>query len=229
MWKLTKVKDLDTRYANPTVCPGVSRQEIERLGGLSKLPLKEKVSCFEERYRVWMFDYAQLFVPTQYGGTAHDERICGNAGFAILAILNPYFNVVGHLCAETLPSKSEQAIKEGVRCVFPPLAERGNLHDELVNKIYMQTRNSIAHNGLTGEEIVLDGSYDNPLVYGLYAKKTTLVINPFKWYEHLREHFDRYIRVLKLTVPEVPARDTELQSRFDARFHTLGRLNEVKS
>jgi hypothetical protein len=99
---MPRVNDLNQVFNSPT-----SHIELpsEKLPG--NFPILDEddrtIVRFYSKYRLWMFDYAEIFTK----GTKIEKidppnlnQIKQDSGFAVLTLLNSYFDVIGQLCGK---------------------------------------------------------------------------------------------------------------------------------
>jgi len=140
------------------------------------------IEIFEWRYRFWILQFAERL--------SYDP----DGGFAVLVLLNAYFDMIAQLHGH----KWGKALDEGLKLVFPELESEETVRKKLGHDL----RAAIAHMGIT-TNIILQRGFSDPIVWGKYrGNQTTIVINPHLMLTHIRAHFDKYIASLRDPSPE---------------------------
>jgi hypothetical protein len=171
------VNDLDSKiavliYGQRTIT--YTTQEFPTRNALVKLDPEEQIAIVCERYKLWMLEIAD--------GLTENP----NAGYAILAILNSYFDMIAQLSGYMGTPKDR--VKHGLKMVFPELQNDLGIVDLLEDRL----RNPMAHMGITKDNIILIDLYDDPLVWGNFRAVEAIVINPRLWVRKIRTHFERF-------------------------------------
>lgn len=166
------------------------RNTTEYPQGHKSLTFLEKVESFRDSYKLWHFDIALSLTSSN-----------PDSGFAVLSILNLYFEILGRHLNGLTPQESRGKSRAntiiGINRVFPDLENNPHQIYELPEKLCDEIRNSIAHLGLTGSHIVLDGTYNSALTIHIYESDLIVfVINPTLWALHIYQDFYRYINEL---------------------------------
>ena len=237
---LKHIENLDKEFPDESliVCPDITKKDVPN-GNMEDLPYKQKVHCFKNNYKLWIFDFAELLIKGSNdfakvtSKTDHNvAEVTINSGFAVLATLNPYFEIIGKLYGESpyypysdVNRENKITPKTFIKCGIPIILSdlqklKLQQRNEIINRLYGPIRNSVAHSGLTGKSVILSLNYEEAVVYGIYKEKPAVVINSHRWYEVLKGHFDKYINILEKTEPLRPE-DVDLQTKFNDRFHTL--------
>jgi hypothetical protein len=175
---MPSVTDLDSRiavlvYGQRTIT--YTTDEFPTRNALLRLPPLEQIAVVCERYRFWMLNYAQELVQKP------------NAGYAALALLNSYFDMIAQLSGHATKGTSEP-IKEGLRMVFAELKTESPIVDLLEKRL----RNPMAHMGATSDHVILMELYEEPLVWGKFRGVKAIVINPRLWVKRISEHFEEF-------------------------------------
>lgn len=177
--------------------------------GRKSLTFQEKVESFRDSYKLWHFDIA-----LNLAGSNSDS------GFAILSILNPYFEVLGRHLNGLTPQEARVQSRVntiiGINRVFPELKKNPYNIEELSEKLCDGIRNSIAHIGLTGNNIILNGTINSALkIFVIDSNSIIFTINPTLWTIHIYQDFYRYINEL------LDENNIELRANFE-RCYTAG-------
>lgn len=198
---MPEVDDLEQRIG--TLIYGIrtityTTHELPTRKALIKLPEEEQIAVVCERYKYWFLAFAEKLEQEP------------NAGYAILALLNSYFEMIAQLHGnqEQGKGKTRGLVIAGLKLVFPELAE----NDAVATEIYERLRNPLAHMSATRDHVILIAAYDQPLVWGKHGEVDAIVINPKLWSKAIREHFDQFY--LRLQDP-----NSELRHRFLERIH----------
>jgi hypothetical protein len=172
------VNDLDKQiqvlvYGQRTVI--YTTQEFPTRNALIKLPPDDQIAVVCERYKLWMLKIVGDLVQRP------------DTGYAILAILNSYFDMIAQLSGFD-GLKPSQRVKEGLKLVFHELKNE----PDIVNGLEDRLRNPMAHMGVTKDSIVLIDLYTEPIVWGKFRGSEAIVINPRLWAKRIIQHFDEF-------------------------------------
>ncbi len=194
------VTDLDSKidvliYGQRTVI--YTTQEFPTRNALVKLPPDEQISLVCERYKLWMLDIA------------NELALNPNAGYAILAILNSYFDMIAQLSGFA-NIKPEERVLIGLKNVFPEL----NAEPDILAEINKNLRNPMAHMSITKDNVILIDLYDDALVWGNFREVRAIVINPRLWVKRISEHFEEFC----VNVSDLEPRYDQLRKHFLARI-----------
>lgn len=197
---MPRVKDLDQRIQSLIIGKVNEKPFTVQQFPISKYfqtqpdsAYEHMVEIFEWRYRFWILKFAKELSADPDGG------------FAVLVLLNAYFDMIAQLHGH---GRSE--VEEGLKLVFPELASESKVTSSLKYNL----RHAIAHMGLT-TNIILKEEYNDPIVWGPYrGNEMVIVINPRLMFEHIKSHFENYIAALKDPDP----RNDDLRTKFLARI-----------
>jgi hypothetical protein len=161
-------------------------------GRNSLATVEEQIDAFYDIYNVWLLKIAEQVININ------------DAGFAILLILNPYFEMIARyhrgLSAEEAKRQTANLVKEGFLLVFHELPGQPTLPETLVIEgLADALRHNIAHIGLTGRKILLSEDYQCALTVffdPLTSEIKLFGINPRLWVQNIRNHFENYVREL---------------------------------
>jgi hypothetical protein len=134
------------------------------------------VDIFEWRYQYWILQFA--------------ERLSedANGGFAVLVLLNAYFDMIAQLHGHKWGE-----IEEGLKLVFPELESEPKVTKYLKKHL----REAIAHMGIT-TNIILKEDFSDPIVWGPYrGEPMVIVISPRLMFVHIKSHFEKYTASLR--------------------------------
>ena len=162
------------------------------------LSLESKLGIFSDRVRGWQLDIAASLQSEPH------------AGFAILAIVSSYFEMIARYEAgDTSRTNPKGFFRQGVRSVLESYVEpRGSsIPLRQIDLLYEEVRCGMYHAGITGSSIRLKG--EGPVIV---IDGATLTINPNELVAILQDHFSRYCARL------LDASETDLRAAFEARF-----------
>jgi hypothetical protein len=170
-------------FSHITYAPGFTSETHP--GGPSTFTDDEWIEVVFRRYSVWVLDYAERLISDP------------NSGFAILLLLYPYFEMITRYRRGVKAEWKEglEFFSEGLSIVFDlELASQPQFIREGVAKwLYMNLRNDLAHGNLTGKGIGLSDDGTDRLWWDVNNGLICAVgVNPRKWVERVREHFDDY-------------------------------------
>lgn len=143
-------------------------------------PLKDEsdaVELLRKRVSGW------LFAPLH--GVAQDPH----AGFTLLSVLVPYFDLIGQYILGADSHGAEVAIHKGLQSVYP-----GRFAENERGRFIEIVRHGVAHCGFPREEALLCGEFTQ----GLEIQPGAILINPHRLLSELEEHFNQFIRDAKL-------------------------------
>lgn len=176
------VNDLDSQitilvYGQRTII--YTTQEFPTRKALLKLSPDEQIAIVCERYKLWILKVVE------------DLAKRPDTGYAILAMLNSYFDMIAQLSGfDNL--RPGQRVREGLKLVFHELKNEPNIVNELEDRL----RNPMAHMGTTKDIIVLIDQYPEPIVWGKFKGSDAIVINPRLWAMRIVEHFTEFSSLL---------------------------------
>lgn len=183
-----------------------SKYNSSDFGG--KPSLDEKILIFEDRVLGWQLAIAEE-IRRQIDDPANNETTMQHAGFALMAILFTYFEMIAqYMKGEDSNRKSPKFFGKGIESVFK---KKFSADDK--KKIYSRIRCGLYHSGLTKKGALIDGSYTEPIaVDGGLVK-----VNPHLLSPTLVTHFEGYIKTLKN-----PA-STKERSNFEKMYNKASR------
>jgi len=120
-----------------------------------------------------------------------------HSGYAVLAIVFSYFEMIGKLRAGFAKAgKSEYYFREGLLNVFPDLEAAGpEVQEDIVKILYRSGRCGLYHVGKVGGGMPISGGWPCALQYDYRYRK--VCINPHRLVPKLVDHLDLYVRELK--------------------------------
>jgi hypothetical protein len=151
--------------------------EFPTRNALNRLPELERIDLVCQRYKFWILEFAEKL--------ANEP----NSGYAVLALLNSYFDMIAQLSGLRHPrERVHERVTTGLKIVFPEL----NGERDLAKEIYERLRNPIAHMGGTKDQIILIDRFEEAITWGKYHNLDAIVINPRIWAKRIIEHFDNF-------------------------------------
>ena len=160
----------------------------------------QQITIFYKSCKEWLLKYADIL--------SEDE----GAGYAILALLNSYFETIAQLQKAKIKNRkkeTEELYLYGVREVFKE--ELKNAPPEVLVILYKKVRCSIAHRLLAGKNVMLSGERAEPIAWEFDQGRNPLVIiNPNLWLKRVYQHLEKYVDELK--------KDDELYKKFASQI-----------
>lgn len=165
--------------------------------------VEDKADVFADQINDWLLDHAHALASTDYERSQH-------AGFVILQILSPYFEMIAaFLKGQSSDHKSAQFWEYGFFYVFPELEQQvraSGVSDPekqmaaLAARFYAQVRCGLVHEGLTRNSVVVGRA--TPHVFNVAADRNTgqihhIEIDPFQLVASVQKNFDAYVAKLK--------------------------------
>jgi len=178
-------------YTTTTFAPGYTIGNFP--GGFASLTVDEKIDAFYQRYTVWVLSYAKRLLDVS------------DSGFAVLLLLNPYFEMIacrlqGVPASDRRDRKrgysSGKQWKTGLQEVFPEIKTSGKGEDTC-KQLYLSVRNELAHYGFISKPVGLSEDYKDAITFGEPGQAVEISINPRAWCARICDHFDQYIAQLK--------------------------------
>ena len=173
-------------------------QEFPTRNALVKLPPDEQIEIVCERYKHWLLSYARKLAQEP------------NTGYALLALLNSYFDMIASLSGHFSERSSNKRVKLGLPMVFRELATE----PQVVTMLVKYLRNPMAHMGTTSDHIILIDLYEEPIVWGSFHALEAIVINPRLWAMRICEHFDEFVNELRDPDPKYNQRRKDFLDRI---------------
>ncbi len=168
-----------------TFAPGFNSETHPN--GLTTLTDTEWIDAFYSSYSVWVLSYAERLVTD------------GNAGFAILLILYPYFQMISR-CKQGGTTNHFDEFSEGIKDVFKAELQvaEDSVQTQVAKHLYDNMRCEMAHGNLTGKGIALSDDNTPPIWWGFDNNDNVnaVGVNPRKWVIEVRRHFDKYREML---------------------------------
>jgi hypothetical protein len=165
------------------------------------LRIEDKIALFADRVRGWQLDIAQSL-------ESHHH-----AGFAVLAIVSSYFEMISKYERGHMSNKNSKAhFKLGVRSVLElHLSGESTLPDYLIDLLYEEVRCGMYHAGMTGPRVRIS---DAPGIPMIQLDQFGLTLDPHQLVRALQEHFSGY--VARLNDPANVTLRRNFEKRFDA-------------
>lgn len=153
------------------------------------------VDVFEDRTRNWFFLPASKLLDTP------------NCDIAAVALLINYFEGIEiYLTGEDSKNKSAEFFARGFERVFVVDAQAAEFSRKITASMYQQARCGFAHDGMFRNRVFFSRACSEPILV-TWPKKNgefdrsgsveSIVINPLRFFESIKTHFDRYIKQLR--------------------------------
>lgn len=158
--------------------------------------IEDMIDVFEDQVLYWHVEPAKMIRDYQH------------AGFAVLAIILPYFESVGYLQTGS-PAKPWRHFLSGMEAVFPeviPLVPK-----IILREFFDQVRNGVAHSGITKSKVVVAPAGRSPfevLVENGRIVRSIQVV-PRLLIDEVENHLRRYVAQLRDQTNEVLRRNFE--------------------
>lgn len=165
----------------------------------AKSTVDDKIDLFREQTLGWQLAPADACINGVSRLGLLDGGPAGilHSGYAVLAIVFSYFEMIGKLragFAET--GKSRYYFRKGLLNVFPALEASGpEVQKDIVEILYQSGRCGLYHAGKVGVRMPISGDWLYPLRYDSESRK--LRINPHRLVPELIKHLELYVRELK--------------------------------
>lgn len=153
------------------------------------------VDVFEDRIRNWfLFPASKLL----------DIPNCDIAAVSLL--LNYFEGIEIYLTGEDSKNRSADFFAKGFGRVFSIQGHASEFSSKIVAAIYSQARCGFAHDGMFRNRVSFSRIHPDPIlitwpkkngVFDHSAEVESIVINPPRLYESIKEHFDRYVKTLR--------------------------------
>jgi len=144
----------------------------------SPYDIDAKILVYEDRQKTWFFNIA--------------DRLKKNneAGFVILMIAAAYLESnQQYREGQSSRNGSSDAIKRSLRRIFPQITTQEE--DVFINGV----RCGLFHDGITKKGVFINASQNDIFTYNV--REETLIVNPHKFLESVKEDFKGYIKELK--------------------------------
>lgn len=159
-------------------------------GGPATFTDEEWIDAFYRSYSVWVLNPAENLVTDK------------DAGFAILLLIYPYFEMITRHNKGRKPKKKEyfEFFRDGILSVFQ--AELGAQPESIQNSVakllYENLRSDLAHGNLTGKGIALSDDNKPSIWWSIDTdgNANAVGVNPRLWTERVRHHFEAYRSIL---------------------------------
>lgn len=166
--------------------------------------IEDKIKLFEDQTIGWQLEIADDIINKNAENNRH-------AGFAILAILFSYFEMIGKYIKGANTRESKKYFRIGLLDVFPEFA----VNERIVDILYSEARCGMYHQAIVGKRIVLSRKYNKAIVQDKNDTEI-VVIDPHSLTTLLIKHFNGYIGCLKKN-------NTVSRQNFITRFDYLKR------
>lgn len=155
---------------------------------------EDLVDVFEDRMRYWFLMPAERLLKIPHGQ------------IAAVALLMSYFEGISiYLSGKDSKNESFEFFADGFSKVFSMNHVDQNALRIIVGAIYDQARCGFAHDGMFRNRVFFSDVPSKPLIYSFpkknglldYSQIESIIINPSRFYESIRTHFERYIKCLR--------------------------------
>jgi len=156
---------------------------------------EDLVDVFEDRMRNWFLLPAQRLLELPY------------CQIAAVALLISYFEGIEiYLTGQDSKNKSTEFFANGFFKVFSIDRSGAALSKGITDSIYEQARCGFAHDGMFRNRVFFSDKRPEPLlvtwpkkngVFDTTGRVESIVINPSRFFDSIRVHFDGYIKQLR--------------------------------
>lgn len=188
---------------------------------------EDLVDVFEDRMRHWFLNPAERLL-----GLPHCQ-------IAAVALLISYFEGIAiYISGEDSKDRSFEFFANGFSKVFSVDHEDKNAAWTIACAIYEQARCGFAHDGMFRNRVFFSAVPALPLLV-TYRKKNgisdlsqfqSIVINPYRFLESIRIHFERYLKILRdgsePALKEAFQNAVKLKWALDEEARAIGMLEE---
>jgi len=178
---------------------------------------EDLVDVFEDRMRHWFLKPAERLLETP------------DCQIAAVALLIAYFEGIAiYLSGEDSKNRSFEFFTEGFSKVFSIDHEDKSSSKIIARAIYDQARCGFAHDGMFRNRVFFSDVPSRPLLVSFRKKNgildlsqfESIVINPFRFLESIRIHFEGYVKSLR------EGSDTNLKRAFQNAVRLKWALGE---
>lgn len=194
---------------------------------LESASYEDLVDVFEDRMRHWFLNPAERLI-----GMPHCQ-------IAAVALLISYFEGIAiYLSGKDSKNRSFEFFANGFSKVFSVDHNDKNSSRIIARAIYDQARCGFAHDGMFRNRVFFSDVPSLPLLV-TYRKKNgvpdlsqfqSIVINPFRFLESIRIHFERYVKNLREgsdeTLKEAFQNAVKLKWALDEEARAIGMTEE---
>jgi hypothetical protein len=161
---------------------------------LESATYEDLVDVFEDRMRHWFLKPAELLLEIPH------------CQIAAVALLITYFEgIATYLSGKDSKKRSFEFFANGFSKVFSIDHEDKNSSKIIAHAIYNQARCGFAHDGMFRNRVFFSDVPSQPLLVSFRKKNgipdlsqfESIVINPFRFFESIRIHFEGYVKSLR--------------------------------
>ncbi|WMC93216.1 hypothetical protein [Kineothrix sp. MB12-C1] len=182
-------------YAHSPTCV-VDEQNGDKQ--LYPLTTNNKILIYEREVNGWFLDVASELIDKDMNNNTI------NNGFVALMILFSYIEgVQQYKMGMSSNRHSEQFFCDGFKEIFTDI----DTEDNLIKNLYRNARCGLFHNGMVGNQILIDYKFDLAINFN-----DTIKINPLLFLNAIQLDFNRYITLLK------DENNQEIRKKFIAIF-----------
>ena len=188
---------------------------------------EDLVDVFEDRMRHWFLKPAERLLETP------DFQI------AAVALLMAYFEGIAiYIRGEDSKNRSFEFFADGFSKVFSSDHEDKNSSKIIARAIYDQARCGFVHDGMFRNRVFFSNAPSRPLLVSFRKKNgildlsqfESIVINPFRFLESIRIHFESYVKSLRdgsdSTLKQAFQNAVQLKWALDEEARAIGMAEE---
>ncbi|MCB8817382.1 hypothetical protein [Desulfosporosinus shakirovi] len=140
--------------------------------------IDDKIKIYKRQVKGWFLDRGSRLLRGE------------NNGFVVIMISASYIEgVQQYIAGETSERNSRDFFKRGLERIFSL-----SVDDEKLNDFYKQVRCGLFHNGMSGGQVIISNESEHPIDF---SQTGTIIINPKRFLNEIRNDFNRYISLLK--------------------------------
>lgn len=183
--------DILGKYINGAYLARDERKNID----LDPKEIDDKIVIYERQVNDWFLNRATKLTRGRHNG------------FIVLMLCMSYLEgVEQYREGRSSNRRSQQVFKQAVHRLYPQRYTDNNLQ-----RLYLQSRNALFHNGMVSGDIIID----NDFVYSLEFLEQDIKINPKKLLSDIKNDFKSYIQAL------YNDNNLEIRRNFDHMFSVI--------
>ncbi len=155
--------------------------------------INSKIIIYERQVDAWFLHRATKFSNSE------------NNGFIVLMICMSYLEGVEQYRQgqSSENGNSNYFFRQAIHRLYP-----GQYEDELLKRLYRESRCGLFHNGMVGGDIIINSNFSSPLKF----IDQDIKISPKKLLHDIKEDFKKYIKDLK------NENNIEMRNKFNSMF-----------
>ena len=156
------------------------------------------VEVFEDRMLNWLIEPARHLLSLQHGT------------MAAVALLVSYLEGIEIYCTgQDSKGRSKEFFCRGYERVYKPIDQPENFQKKVLDFLYDQLRCGFAHDAISRERVFFSSARKEALTFtwpkknGIFdpdGEPVSVCINPSRFYEGVRDHFNGYVKKLRETM-----------------------------